>query len=225
MEHTAPAPGAGWRARVKHGWERVEPLLRRLASAPLLIAVVTAVGAFAVQWIARSWQNREHEHELKGALVTEMSDAYTSPVLTAQSIATGVLVKRIKDPTEIRVAANTAYDNGLRSWRLASARVGSEIEAHFPTVVKEQWDDYSVSVTDLYRLSATGFETADRSEWVTKVRDQIGGSDTTIRWKVIVAGVHEEKPFRVAFVNASEALLARGDYLLQSVLAHRARNL
>src|SRR5205823_926068 len=101
MTHAA-APPADWHSR----FERAERVALRagrgLASAPLLLAVLTAAAAIFGQWIAKSWQDREHEHQLKGALVTEMSGAFTAPLLTAESIATGVLVRHVSNPSVVR---------------------------------------------------------------------------------------------------------------------------
>ncbi len=194
---------------------------RWLVSAPL---VLTLAGALLVPWITRTWQNREHEHQLKGALVTEMSDAFTAPVLTAQFIATGLIAKHLKDPAQRAAAVQLQYEQGLRAWRLTSARVATEIEAHFPTEVKQQWTAYAEIVTDFYRLSAEGLATQERSRLVDQVQTALGGHGEDVHWAALIPEAHELS-FRTAYVAASEDLLTAGDYLVQSVLAHRAEDL
>jgi hypothetical protein len=166
----------------------------------------------------------EHEHQLNGALVTEMGQAFTAPILTAQAIATGLLIRHVTDPAEARVTANAAYDNGLRSWRLTSAKIGTEIEAHFSTDVTASWRQYTLAVTELYRLSATGFGERERAAWVDDVRAFVGSLGSGVDWDVLRSG-ERSSTFRNAFLVASEALLRSGDYLLQTVLSHRATNL
>src|SRR3989442_16043622 len=84
MTHAAESSGA--RDAVSEREEPAEPWTAKLGVA-LVVALVTGVitigGAIGGQWVAKNWQSREHEHELKSQLATEMSDAFTAPLLTA----------------------------------------------------------------------------------------------------------------------------------------------
>jgi len=225
MTHAAESSGA--RDAASEREEPAEPWTAKLGVA-LVVALVTGVitigGAIGGQWVAKNWQSREHEHELKSQLATEMSDAFTAPVLTAQSIATGLIARHITNPERHRVAVNLAYERGLRSWRLRSARVGTEIEVHFPTDVRADWATYAAAVTDLYRLSATGFSTADRRRWIAAVRAALGRGANAINWSTLAVDFRTPT-FNRAFLAASESLLGRGDYLVQSILEHPVTNL
>ncbi len=90
--------------------------------------------------------------------------------------------------------------------------------------MKQQWTAYAEIVTDFYRLSAEGLATQERSRLVDQVQTALGGHGEDVHWAALIPEAHELS-FRTAYVAASEDLLTAGDYLVQSVLAHRAEDL
>jgi hypothetical protein len=203
-----------------HGWlTQLSSLGRWLCSAPLMIALVGAV--FTV-WLGplltRNWQNHQKSLEVRTGLVATMSDSITGAVLTAQYIGTGLFAKHVRDPGERVALRQRGWSQGLREWRISSARIGTLLASYFPEEIVAGWDRFRTVVTDFYRLSGD-VQPLERLRLVFELRDLLR-LGPRFDWNGLLRSTRRAAniAFRSSYLQLSEHVLAAGDHLVKDVL-------
>jgi hypothetical protein len=125
-------------------------LLRRVPTALIVTLVGIALSAWLVPAITRQWDDRQKEHDLKAAVVTDMAAATARMITRSDEIRAGG-----------RLSASERRD-----WSLAWLEMEARLNAYFPRPVVEAWLDYGylVSYFDPTALSSarimSGYEVA-----------------------------------------------------------------
>ncbi len=149
--------------------------LYRWLSAPLLL---TVIGALLINYLipeitAKSQRSKE-ALETKASIVRDMTQATTAAVGTSRLVAMDVIKKEEVEEERRNATQQAAFNEGLQSWELDSADIGSRLEAYFrktsPTVSSE-WRKYAETATDVYFLSSTGLP--DREARIARVQDYL----------------------------------------------------
>ncbi len=116
--------------------------LYRWLSAPLLL---TVIGALLINYLipeitAKSQRSKE-ALETKASIVRDMTQATTAAVGTSRLVAMDVIKKEEVEEERRNATQQAAFNEGLQSWELDSADIGSRLEAYFrktsPTVSSE----------------------------------------------------------------------------------------
>src|SRR5690242_11965363 len=183
---------------------------------PFVIAVVIAVLVnFLIPSFTRRWQDHQKALEIKTGLVSDMGESISNAVMNGRFIAAGLVSRSSSDPR----ADQRAFNDGYRAWTTSNASIGAKIEAYFGNDLGTQWRKFGNVVTDYFQLSATPGR--GRAEQVQEIRTyselqsfvQLSSADR----RALVKS-NTSARFENAYGQLGQALLFRGDELVQGVL-------
>ena len=119
------------------------------------IVLVPIVLTGLALWLPRRWQNKQKELELKSGLVSEISEAVMTTVMSVYLYNTlgGQLQKNNVGAEDQRHELDKTY----KKWKVDSCIIGSKIHAYFPVEEKgdEQihikWTDFSDRLSEYFK--------------------------------------------------------------------------
>jgi hypothetical protein len=183
---------------------------------PFVIAVVIAVLVnFLIPSFTRKWQDHQKALEIKTGLVSDMGESISNAVMSGRFIAAGLVSRSSSDPR----ADQRAFNDGYRAWTTSNASIGAKIQAYFGNDLGSQWRSFANVVTDYFQLSAT--PGSGRAEQVQEIltypelRSFVSLSPADRR---ALVKSNTSETFQNAYGQLGQALLARGNELVQGVL-------
>ena len=119
---------------------------------PIQVVFLPIVLAILAPWIAKRWQDKQKELEIKTGFVSEISDAVMKTVMTID-LATNQSndSQRKVTPDNINEELYDAY----KEWEVTRCIIGSKIHAYFPKIL-EKWETFSKRVTKYYECKWDG---------------------------------------------------------------------
>jgi len=194
---------------------RVRGLSHGLAH-PFVIAVVIALLVnFLIPSFTRKWQDHEKSLEIKTGVVSDMGESISDAVMSGRFISAGLVSRSSSDPR----ADQRAFNDGYRAWTTSNASIGAKIQAYFGNDLGSQWRSFANVVTDYFQLSAT--PGSGRAEQVQEILSY-GELPTFVRLskgeRRALVKSNSSATFQNAYGRLGQAMLARGDELVQGVL-------
>jgi hypothetical protein len=129
-----------------------------------MVAIVgAALTATVVPLLTREWQKNEKQLNLKTALATDMSQAFTNALGAGRRIGTGLVYAPTADRAQNKAVIQGEYDRGLGKWQVDRERLAAELFARYRgdligepgSPIVSEWRSYARAVEQFYRLGAS----------------------------------------------------------------------
>ena len=141
------------------------------------------------------------------------------PIVGTAGPVKSVLRRLMRWYVEPAFADQRAFNDGYRAWTTSNASIGAKIQAYFGNDLGSQWRSFANVVTDYFQLSAT--PGGGRAEQVQEILSY-GELPTFVRLskgeRRALVKSNSSATFQNAYGRLGQAMLARGDELVQGVL-------
>jgi hypothetical protein len=168
--------------------------------------------------LARQWQDRQKEIELKTGLVSELSESIVEIVMAVQFAHIRSTRKGSRAGNGDVRAAQQELDRAYLTWEVRSAVIGTKLQAYFSeTTIPESWTAFSEIVTDFYALEGVNNEDA-KQELARDIRTRLSrmrgvGGEVGEEWVNLKNGVLEVKADLIDQILRSPIHIFRSSWL------------
>jgi hypothetical protein len=187
--------------------------------APKLVLTIfaAAITALLIPWITGKWQDHKQQLELRTALASDMSRAYTDVIVNGRFVARGLVYSGSESNKVDRAASQTVWTTALHDWLVESGRLTAELSGRYPGHgITREWREY-VAAVSAYMLIGAGGVPAERVEALATAREYVG--ENALAWGPLrTKRPKSDLKFRASFTALGSRLIARGDTLVQEEL-------
>jgi hypothetical protein len=187
--------------------------------APKLVLTVfaAAITALLIPWITGKWQDHKQQLELRTALASDMSRAYTDVIINGRFVTRGLVYSGSESDTVDRAASQTVWTTALHDWLVESGRLTAELSGRYPGhAITREWREY-VAAVSAYMLIGAGGVPAERVEALATAREYVG--EDALAWGPLrTKRPKSDLKFRASFTALGSRLIARGDALVEQEL-------
>jgi hypothetical protein len=202
---------------------RLHGFTAEVAPKLFLTLVAALVTALLIPWVTGRWQDHKQQLELRTTLAGDMSRAYTSVIVSGRFVTGGLVYSGSTERAQQVAASELAWTTALHDWLVESATVGAQLTGRYgPHGVTAEWRSFALAVTRYMRLGSQ-VPAAERAQLLADERGYVG--DDGVGWD----GLHVPKrfkdhpEFRASYAQLGEALIARGDALVEQELTLHPR--
>jgi len=178
-------------------WEAIKGIVGFASLKELLdVVLVPLTVALLVPWIARRWQERQRDLEIKTELVAEISGLVMTTVMTMYLFRAGH-TQRGEDKDSQQAELLTAY----KKWRVETCIIGSKLHAYFPDPSKgerqihKKWRHFSDRLTQYYE-SASDVANKSDADRLEKEREELFEEKAAVIQEILrskVSGFHQRE--------------------------------
>jgi hypothetical protein len=145
-----------------------------LVSKLLLTVFAAAITALLIPWITGKWQDHKQQLELRTALASDMSRAYTDVIVNGRFVTRGLVYSGSTRDEVDRAASQSVWSTALHDWLVESGRLTAELSGRYPDqAITREWREYVAAVTAYMQIGAGGVP-AERVEALTTARVYVG---------------------------------------------------
>jgi hypothetical protein len=211
MEHTAAAPDG----------EAHESRLRAVAAdvGPKLFITIVAAGisALLIPWITGKWQDHKQQLEVRTSLAADMSRAYTDVIASERFVAFGLVYSAGKKQEQVAANVN-AWLTAWHDWLVEAGTLGAQLTARYGVGgIATEWQEYIGAVSSYIRLGAE-IPPAERPGLIAAAKRYVGGAQVDWIGLGHTKRLKTYPDFKTSYTALGNALLARGDALVQEEL-------
>jgi hypothetical protein len=189
--------------------------MREFLKHPLFLLLVTfALTGIIVPAIARSWQIRQKELEIKIDLISDVSESVMTFLMAIQFVH--VMPKRYPDGADRLSEFQKNLDKQFSEWEVRRSVIGTKLEAYLPDKsIPEKWTNFCGVVSDFY--AQEGIPKEGIQTFATGISGQLSrllGEAVGHSWDEIKQAILKMKAEIIVEILASRRLNIRPPALL-----------
>jgi hypothetical protein len=211
MEGSAATPAAAAHA------SRLREIAADVGPKLFLTIVAAGITALLIPWINGKWQDHKQQLELRTALATDMSRAYTDVITSERFVAFGLVYSAGGKKEQVATNVN-AWLTAWHDWLVEAGRLGAQLTARYGVDgIATEWKAYTPAITAYIRLGAE-IPVADRPNLIEAMKTYLGAN--AVDWSGLE---HTQKlkrfpDFKRSYTALGDRLLDRGDAIVQKEL-------
>jgi hypothetical protein len=196
----------------------IGPVISDLAPKLLLTLFAAGISALLIPWITGKWQDHKQQIELRTALASDMSRAYTGVVVNGGFVAGGLVYSGSTSKVVNTAASQSAWTTALHDWLVESGRLTAELTGRYPgQPITREWREFAAAVTAYMRIGSQQ-DPAERTALLAQEQAYVGAR--ALEWPALRRnkGFKSDPRFRASYTRLGNWLIARGDRLVQEEL-------
>jgi hypothetical protein len=187
--------------------------------APKLVLTLFAAGisALLIPSITGRWQDHKQQLELRTALASDMSHAYTDVIVNGRFVTRGLVYSGSTVDAVNRAASQTVWSTALHDWLVESGRLTAELSGRYPgQPLTREWRGYVAAVSAYMQIGAGGVP-AERLDALATARRYVG--EGALDWDPLrTKRPKSDLKFRASYTALGARLIAAGDRLVEEEL-------